>query len=80
MRYIFLQDIKSCVLKISAILAMIVFHLHRLHSKDVLRDWYSIGMLNNIELFALIGLLIGLAMTVWYVFVQVYYESRKFFS
>ncbi|XP_077286835.1 heme transporter hrg1-A-like [Arctopsyche grandis] len=58
----------------SGVLALMVFHLHRLHAKDVLRDWYSVDIFSNIEFFALIGMMIGLATTLWFIFVQLYYE------
>lgn len=58
--------------------ATVCFHLHYLHMQQKLNLWHSVDTLGGIKVLGIMGTLAGIAGLIWYIFVSLYHNIRKF--
>lgn len=66
------------IIFVSGILSAIDLHLLFLHWRKTLVSWHCNETIQDIEILAVLGLVLGLAFSGWYIFLFLYENLRKY--
>uniref|UniRef100_A0A1B6J3Z6 Uncharacterized protein n=1 Tax=Homalodisca liturata TaxID=320908 RepID=A0A1B6J3Z6_9HEMI len=59
---------------ISGLLAAVDFHLYYLHWRNNLVAWHNLNTLKDFQILAIVGMVFGIAASIWYIFYFIYYN------